>query len=223
MKKIDKENPPEWFEIWKQNFKNINGREAHYKNDFSSSDNDGGMRRQRLRTQLIKEQGHICCYCMKRISLGNSHIEHFWPKTFFPQIDLKYDNLLASCNGEGVILEDEYCGHKKENWWKEDMVSPTEAEIEGMFKYTVDGKIHSVQGKPTADIAQEMIVQMGLDSFHLIRNRHEAIENSEVCDDEEYSNEDIRDFINYYSNKDNDKYEPYCMAIVDCLKEQLKE
>ncbi len=94
MKKINKENSPIWFETWKQNFKNTNGREARYKNDFSSDDLDG-------------------------------------------------------------------------------------------------------------------------------KNRREAIESSEVFDDAEYSDEDIRSFIDYYSNKNNGKYVPYCMAIVGALKESL--
>ncbi len=168
MKKIDKENSPEWFESWKQDFKNTNGRESHYKNDFSSNDSDGETRRRRLRKQLVEEQGYICCYCMKRITLNASHIEQ-------------------------------------------------------IFKYTIDGKIHSVQKKPTTNTAQEMITRMGLDSYHLERNRREAIEGSEVFDEAEYSHEDIRDFINYYSNKDNNAYIPYCMAIVDCLKDRLNE
>ena len=28
-------------------------------------------------------------------------------------------------------------------------------------------------------------------------------------------------FIEYYSNKNNGEYEPYCKAIVDCLEEML--
>ncbi|RKI30385.1 TIGR02646 family protein [bacterium 1xD8-6] len=221
MKKIDKGDSPEWFETWKQNCKDTIGREAHYKKDFSSEDNDGKRRRQRLRNQLIEEQGYICCYCMKRISLDSSHIEHFWPKTFFPQIDLDYNNMFASCNGDGIIGIDGHCGHKKEDWWEKDMIPPTEAEIEKIFQYSVDGRIHSVPGRPAANIAQEMITQMGLNSFHLKRNRREAIENSEVFDEEEYSDQDIRDFIDYYANKDNGFYIPYCMAIVDCLKDCL--
>ena len=55
---------------------------------------------------------------MKRISLDSSHIEHFWPKTFFPQIDLDYNNMFASCNGDGIIGIDGHCGHKKEDWWE---------------------------------------------------------------------------------------------------------
>lgn len=77
MKRINKEDSPVWFEVWKQDYNRINGREAHYKEDFSSDDEDGKKRRQRLREQLIKEQGYICCYCMKKISLNTSHIEHF--------------------------------------------------------------------------------------------------------------------------------------------------
>ncbi|MDE7339100.1 MAG: TIGR02646 family protein [Lachnospiraceae bacterium] len=223
MKRINKGDSPEWFEAWKQDFKSENGREAHYKNDFSTNDRDGKMRRQRLRKQLIKEQGNICCYCMKRVFLNNSHIEHFWPKTFFPQIDLEYKNMFASCNGEGITDSDGHCGHKKEDWWDEEMISPAKTEVERMFKYSIDGKIHSVPRKPTTNIAQKMITQMGLDNYHLIRNRRNAIESSEVYDEERYSDENIRDFIDYYSNKDNDSYIPYCMAIVDCLRDCLSE
>ena len=37
----------------------------------------------------------------------------------------------------------------------------------------------------------------------------------------EYSEEEIRSFIEYYSNKDNGAYVPYCKAIIDCLEEML--
>lgn len=221
MKKIVKNNPPAWFETWKGQFQQGNGRAAHYKNDFSSPSPDGTKRRKKLRQALIAEQGDICCYCMKRISLGNSHIEHFRPKALFPQIDLDYQNLLASCNGDGTVSFDGHCGHKKEDWWEDNLVSPTEPEIEEMFRYSVDGNIHSVPGKPFSKAAQEMIRHMGLDSFHLVRNRRAAIESSEVFDEAEYTKEDIRDFIDYYSNKDGSSYVPYCMAIAGCLKELL--
>lgn len=62
---------------------------------------------------------------------------------------------------------------------------------------------------------------MRLDSFHLERNRRQAIEASEYFDEDGYSNDDIRGFIDYYSNKDNGSYVPYCMAIVDSLKEKI--
>lgn len=66
--------------------------------------------------------------------------------------------MFASCNGDGTLLEEEHCGHKKEDWWRENMISPTEAEVEKMFRYSVDGRIHSAQRRPTTSIAQEMII-----------------------------------------------------------------
>lgn len=222
MKRIIKQGSPIWFEDWKNNFKAVNNRKAHYKNDFSTDDIDGINRRRRLRGDLVNEQGQICCYCMRRISINSSHIEHFLPKESFKEQDLSYENLLASCNGEGsVIVDEEHCGHRKDNWWRDDMISPTNIEAEKIFKYSPNGKINSVRGKTTSNIAQEMIQNLGLDSFHLERDRRQAIEASEVFDDEGYSGEEIRSFIEYYSNKDNGAYVPYCKAIIDCLEEML--
>lgn len=222
MKRIIKQESPEWFENWKQDFEVANGRKPHYKGEFSTDTSEGASRRVRLRSDLISEQGNICCYCMNRITNNSSHIEHFWPKEHFDQIDMEYSNLFASCNGEGnMLLDEEHCGHKKDNWWHKDMVPPTSTEVENMFKYSMDGKIHCVRGRESANVADMMIHKMGLNSYHLERNRRQAIESSEVYDDVEYTDEDIRNFIQYYSNKDNGKYVPYCKAIVDCLTELL--
>ncbi len=118
MKRIIKEEAPEWFEDWKQKFYTDNGKKAYYKDDFSTDTDGSGARRIRLRNNLLSEQGNICCYCMNRITLHSSHIEHFWPKYYFKEKDMEYENLFASCNGEGsMILDEEHCGHKKEDWW----------------------------------------------------------------------------------------------------------
>ena len=101
------------------------------------------------------------------------------------------------------------------------MISPTDIEAESVFKYFPNGKISTTNGRTTSNIAQEMINNLGLDSYHLERNRREAIEASEVFDEEDYSDDQIRDFIDYYSNKDAGVYVPFCKAIINCLKELL--
>lgn len=221
MKKINKEPSPAWFETWKQTFRNLNGRKANYKDDFAPNDPAGNMRRIRLRKSLVEEQGYICCYCMKRIFVEDSHIEHFWPKDEFDKIDLEYGNLFASCNGDGVIEMDDYCGHKKNNWYSESMIAPTDSEVERMFMYSMDGRIHPTSRRSTSNAAQEMINNLGLNSFHLERARRDAIQASEVYDEDEYTEEEIRSFIDFYLHKDNGKYVPYCKAITDCLSELL--
>lgn len=216
MRKVTKEIAPQWFEDWKNNFRTLEGREPHYEPDFSSDDHVGGQRRRKLRASLVKEQGAICCYCMGRITIDNSHIEHFWPKGRFSSLDLDYDNLFASCNGD--YRNEDYCGHKKDDWWITGMIPPTDNEVEKVFVYSADGRIQVRKNHPQASVAQQMIDHMGLDSFHLERNRREAIEASEACDEAEYSDDDIRQFIDYYYHKQNGEYLPYNKAIIDCLQ-----
>ena len=81
MKQINKRSAPQWFEQWKSDFVEVNNRQPHYKADFAGNDSDGIERRRMLREALIKEQGRICCYCMRRIYNNSAHIEHFFPCT----------------------------------------------------------------------------------------------------------------------------------------------
>lgn len=218
MKRIIKNSSPRWFEQWKKNFEIENNRKAHYKEDFSTNSTEGSNRRRKLREELLKEQGYICCYCMKRITLNSSHIEHFWPKKDFKDKDLEYNNLFASCQGEGTLNQElEHCGHRKDDWWIETMISPTDFDIEKMFRYSLDGEVHSVPEREEASTVNKMISEFGLNSYVLLRNRKEAIEASEVFDEQEYSDDEIRDLIEYYSNKNGESYVPYCKAIVDSL------
>lgn len=215
MKRIWKHKAPDWFESWKDDFKERTGREPEYEGDFASDD----KRRRRLRKDLIQEQGYICCYCLSRIhedGEDKAHTEHFWPKYYFPQYSLDYVNLLASCEGDPEPLYADYCGHRKDNWYDSHMVSPADSNMEGLFRYLPDGTIQAAEGKTETSAAKEMIDHLGLNSFHLIRNRLSALQGSEVYEDG-YSQEDIRDIINYYDHMDNGTYVPYCQAIIDCL------
>ena len=100
MKRIVKNDPPEWFENWKRNFETANGRKAAYKNDFPQREI------RKLREVLLREQGYICCYCMGRLDIDSSHVEHFRPKGRFPDEDMEYEpdgimpgNSRGTCGG----------------------------------------------------------------------------------------------------------------------------
>lgn len=212
MRKINKGASPAWFEAWKENFRVHHMREPEYKEDFYGPD------KQMLREVLVEEQGYICCYCMKRITYDTSHIEHFWPKRFFELKDMDYGNMFASCQGDG---DEVHCGHKKEDWYLPDMVILTDPEIEDMFLYLENGEVLPAGKNKTAQIGSQMIEKLALDSFFLTRNRRGAVEMSEVYDDVDYSDTDIRDFIGFYDNKEDGKYIPYCQCIIDCLARQI--
>lgn len=209
MKKINKGASPTWFENWKKDFTTNHGRNATYKHDFPQNEIN------RLRNHLLKEQGYICCYCMSRINIDHSHLEHFWPKSIFQDIDMEYSNMLASC--EGDYKREDHCGHRKGDWFDPDMVIPTKTEIEKMFSYSIDGKIHHTGTNKDARLQKDMIHNFGLDSFNLERNRKMAIQASEVYDDVDYTQAEIDAFIDYYNNKQDGEFIPYCKAIIDCL------
>lgn len=52
-----------------------------------------------LRASLLAEQGHLCCYCMKRISLRTMKIEHWASQSDNEDRTVDYDNLMGACTG----------------------------------------------------------------------------------------------------------------------------
>ena len=89
LKYIEKQNPPESFVQYSSKsgatFKDLSENHIDVRNE--------------LRKSLLTEQGCICCYCGCRIETENTKIEHLKPRQQNPQLQLEYDNLLASCDG----------------------------------------------------------------------------------------------------------------------------
>jgi uncharacterized protein (TIGR02646 family) len=54
---------------------------------------------------LLAEQGHICAYCMRRISLDRKNgkpcieIEHYLSQKLHPKLNLRWKNMIGVCNG----------------------------------------------------------------------------------------------------------------------------
>lgn len=213
MIEIKKNNSPMWFEQWKEDFAVRTGRKATYKKDFPQD------KIRKLRRNLLKEQGYICCYCMGRIGIDNSHLEHFRPKSIFPDEDMDYKNMLASCQGSIKETEEDHCGHRKNDWFSERMVNPSSPKIKDMFRYEADGYVCPGGKDEVRAGAKEMIEHLGLNSYHLVRNREEAIEASGIFD-EDYSDEEIQDMVDYYLNMAGEEYVPYCGAIADIWRRQ---
>lgn len=99
--------------------------------------------KQDIQVALLTEQGWVCCYCGRSVSLSDSHIEHFRPQNGgYSELQLNYENLLASCLRElkpGLPL---HCGHAKtDNFDEAKQISPLEPTCEQRFIYTQLGEI----------------------------------------------------------------------------------
>jgi len=63
-----------------------------------------------VKESLLDEQGHLCCYCMRRIRLANMKVEHWRSQKSDPDLQLDYGNMLAACSGnQGGAPERETC------------------------------------------------------------------------------------------------------------------
>ncbi|MDM8338404.1 hypothetical protein [Mediterranea massiliensis] len=70
-----------------------------------------------LREALLKEQGYLCAYCMRRIPIRDTNsnettrIDHILSRRNHPELQLNYSNMVVCC--PGAITSDFHCDKQK--------------------------------------------------------------------------------------------------------------
>ncbi len=129
---------------------------ASYRKKRGAKFGNDDMPKDELRASLIKDQGYICCYCMKRITLQddattNTKIEHFKPQSIYngtdgkPDLTLNYSNLFLACKGEEVDDNDKKCNCCDSKKLHKELVfvDIQDKSIEDKLRYTPNGFIYS--------------------------------------------------------------------------------
>ena len=214
MKLIIKSQEPEDFHEWKQ-----------LANDDwqpSWTGMPGDIKRS-LHQSLIAEQGGICCYCGRRIDASESHIEHFHPRgrNSFPELEIIYANLLASCQRNVQPGAPLHCGKKKGKWFDERLtLSPLDAESEHRFRFGSNGPIMPLDEGD--DGARLTIEHLGLDIDKLRALRRSAIEGV-ISELDTLSDQDLGLLISGFAERDsNGEFPEFCVPIVTVLRELRK-
>jgi uncharacterized protein (TIGR02646 family) len=193
MKHIVKQDEPLAFTDWK----------ALSNDDWKPTYSDlSGETKKAVKDTLMAEQGHICCYCERRLMDNDSHIEHFRPQSD-PGVDpLDFSNLLCSCQSNLHRGEPRHCGNRKAEWFDPNLlISPFDPNCEGQFEFTGDGLISPSDQDNRR--AVETIHRLGLDIPKLIALRSFAIE---PFLDEGLSYEDMQQFVRGYLRQDNNGF-----------------
>lgn len=109
-----------------------------------------------LKESLLEEQGGLCAYCMKEIDTFSMRIEHYCPKSKYPELQLTYSNLLAVCKGEGYISNKNSekncqptCDNSKGDAELE--INPLKEVCIKSISYKRDGEILSEEYQPDLD------------------------------------------------------------------------
>ena len=190
MKFIQKGVEPEEFTEWK----------ALTNEDWQATyANLSGAEKPAVKQSLASEQGSLCCYCERRLTDDDSHIEHFRPQHDDEVDPLDYTNMLCSCQSQLNKGEPRHCGNLKDDWFDNELlISPLDPGCESRFRFNGNGNILPDADRDSAAI--ETIKRLGLDIPKLKALRASAIE---PFLDDALSVEDVRQFVDGYLQKDS--------------------
>jgi uncharacterized protein (TIGR02646 family) len=207
----------------------------HRASQFANFDNIPLATKEELRQSLLSEQGHICCYCMKRIPEHTSpymKVEHYkcQSKPENSHLILDYKNLLGACTGnENKPTNLRTCDTKKGN--AELTISPTATlpSCETLFKYNSEGEISSTTDN--ADLNRQLNEVLNLNMQTLKDGRREIyLEVQErVRLESKRTKKDKASFVKFLEQErvkwlelTDNKHRPYCSVAVYYLTKKIK-
>jgi uncharacterized protein (TIGR02646 family) len=237
MKHIQKQQPPQLLEAWKIAWRAKNGAtlEDLYEQEGmtgkklwaalgTSERKERLYSKEQLRIELLKEQGHLCCYCNRSIDLSNNSIEHFLPKgnRMYFKHAYDYNNLFLSCDGfaKEPRPRNTCCNEKRlENELLP--LSPLQEDIETHFTFAIDGQIIG-----NTKEAEEMIQKLGLDIQQLADLRqsfisHYIYENPFTEPKEFISVETAKQKIEELKKIENKPLIPFAIAIQKVIESEI--
>jgi len=126
-----------------------------------------------IKKSLLKEQGHLCAYCMARITAETMKVEHWACQQDNPELQLDYSNLLGCCKGSmGSKPIDQTCDTRKSNLALKFNPSRKQDHMETLIKFRGDGVIYSTD----AEFSEQINSVLNLNKDRLVKNRFYLLE-----------------------------------------------
>ncbi len=129
-----------------------------------------------IRKSLVEEQGYICAYCMGKIDVENSTIEHYIPQTRHMESpyteeehrkqSLLYSNMCGVC-----INSSKHCDKKRDNKPIK-ILDPHKPTCESLITYNLEGEI--IPARKDFDMVKSDIELLGLNCKKLKDSRLSA-------------------------------------------------
>lgn len=216
-----------------------NSLTQHRVKSHSSYENLPTNAKNDLRNSLLAEQGHICCYCMKRIpekvnSAENityeMKIEHYQCQDNFQHLQLTYYNLLGACIGnEGKPKKLQTCDTKKGNLSL--TINPTlnNPNCETLFKYNSDGEICSITNDTEINRQINEILNLNMQTLKDNRKKiYLEVQKRIETESKQHATKQLK--VRYFEqernkwlNKMDGKYKEFCMVAVYYLTKKIKQ
>ncbi|MEI8305596.1 MAG: retron system putative HNH endonuclease [Chloroflexales bacterium] len=218
MKYIEKQAQPQDLIAWvRERATDAEGTEREWGYD----DMPAAVRRA-VKASLVREQGGLCCYTGRRISLQGSHIEHLKPQSICTKHeDTEYDNLLAAHpSSDPGTPHCAYGAHARTNWYDlHQFVHPRRPDCEQRFRYRDDGRICAASQRDLG--ATETITRLHLDHREIQQMRKQVI--YEALFAKELGEAQVRRLMAAMDERDgNGDFRPFCFVIKQACEKYLK-
>lgn len=182
-----------------------------------------------IRESLLKEQGFLCAYCMRRISIDKMRIEHWHPEHDLTEKErLDYGNMLGCCQNhiEGTSgKKDDICDeHKKGDFIT---VNPLNKSTIEKIKYqTSSGEICSENEEINYDLDKTLNLN---NPRHMLKENRKAVlqsvirELNKVGKENAWKKGQIQKVLSVYENMDSDgQKKEYAGIVIWYLKKRLR-
>ncbi|WP_168879725.1 retron system putative HNH endonuclease [Rhizobium sp. P28RR-XV] len=132
-----------------------------------------------VRDSLFIDQRGLCVYCGRKLDRSlpgkTYHIEHFRPRSRYPERQVAYENLFLSCGNEDSGGKPApTCGNVKGNWFDEDChVYPDYSACTERFRFRLNGAIEPAEEGDKA--AEAMIDKLALNHPELQKDRADIL------------------------------------------------
>lgn len=203
-----------------------------------------GTERKALLAQMMREQGHLCAYCMRRIpdnrvpeaEQENIHtvtIEHWFPRSPKDGTEigqgLDYQNLFAVCSGNkrqrpnsrrnGALT----CDAKRKDSYDQLVLNPCNPETLESLYYQDDGSLKSDIPHIQDDIEVKLNLNCKADMVDLPECRRRVLDalQSEIPEDEEEALQYCMDALAEFEQESEEKTE-YCGILIWWLKAYIE-
>ena len=197
---------------------------------LTNYDTLSGKPKEAVQMSLLEEQGYLCAYCMRRISLKNVQIEHYLPQhpkseNYDPALTIDYRNMLAVCSGnkkQAGKFENLTCDQHRGN--EPLTVDPRDPVSIEKIKYKTDGTICS----DDAEIEKDLNITLNLNcpASYLKENRKAALDavKKELRDKfpgKKAPKQQLERMLKQFQTKTNGQYKAFAGAVIWYLKRQI--
>lgn len=192
-----------------------------------------------LRQNLLSEQGHICCYCLKRIPEKveknavvsyDMKIEHHQCQELHPALQLTYTNLFGACTGnEGKPKKLQTCDTKKANNILIINLLTNTPTCESLFKYNSEGEISSIEDNDTINYQLNEILNLNMQT--LKEGRREVyleVQKKVEAESKQFGSGQLK--LKYFEserqkwmNRNENKHRPFYMVAIYYLNKKINK